>query len=205
MFQPLLTLGSLVLVGALFIPTSATPTANAAAVEGAYRVDAVHSSALFSVIHFGASRVYGRFNDVTGSIEFDPASPENSKVTIEIDAASVDTHDKKRDQHLRGPDFFASKEFPTLSFTSKSVKVAREAKGEEPLVLEVEGQLELAGKKRPLTVMVTQVGAGKGMGGTELVGFETKFSITRSDFGIDYMVGGLSDNVDVILSVEAGR
>jgi len=203
MLQTLTALGSLVLAGALLMPSPSTT--NAPIAEGAYRVDAVHSSALFSAVHFGASRFYGRFNEVSGSIEFDPAKPTASKVTIEIDVASVDTHDTKRDQHLRGPDFFASKEFPTMSFTSKSVKVAHAAKDDQPLVLEVTGELELAGKKRPLTAMVTQVGSGSGMGGTELVGFETKFSITRSDFGVDYMVGGISDNVDVILSVEAGR
>jgi polyisoprenoid-binding protein YceI len=203
MFQPLALFGSLALAGALLLPTPA-PSSSALA-EGAFGVDPVHSTAIFSAIHFGASRFYGRFNEVTGSIEFDPAKPGDSKVTIEIDMGSVDTHDKKRDKHLRGPDFFNAKEFPTMSFTSKSVKVVQAATDEKPLVLEVEGELELAGKTRPMTATVEQVGAGRGMGGDELVGFETRFSLTRSEFGINYMVGGISDNVDVILSVEAGR
>jgi len=203
MLQPLFALGSLAVAGALLFPSSSAKVPEPS--DGAFRVDPVHSSVLFSTIHFGASRFYGRFNEVGGSIEFDPAHPGDSKVTIEIDMASVDTHDKKRDQHLRGPDFFAAKEFPVMTFTSKSVKVLKQAATGQPLTLEVTGEVELAGKKKPLTVRVAQVGAGQGMGGAELVGFETRFSLTRSDFGIDYMVGPIGDEVDVILSLEAGR
>jgi len=204
MFQALSTLGGLALVAALVLPNSTSVTAPNTAAD-AYRVDPVHSSAVFSAIHFGASRFYGRFNDVSGSIEFDAAKPEVAKVSIEIDVASVDTHDKKRDQHLSGPDFFSAKEFPTMSFESESVKVLRPASATEKLLLEVTGKLEILGKSRPMVVEVEQVGAGDGMGGTKLVGFETHFGFNRSDFGMDFMLGGISDEIGVILSVEAGK
>lgn len=204
MFQALSTLGGLALAAALVLPSSA-PVAQPGAPADAYRVDAVHSSVVFSAVHFGASRFYGRFNDVSGTIEFDAAKPEASKVSIEIDVSSVDTHDKKRDQHLSGPDFFSVKEFPKMTFESESVKVLTPASDTAKLRLEVTGKLELLGKKRPMVVEVEQVGAGDGMGGAKLVGFETHFRFNRSDFGMDFMLGGISDEIGVILSVEAGK
>ena len=204
MLQSLSILGGLVLGASLLLPGPA-PTGSSTSVEGAWTIDGVHSTALFSAVHFGASRFYGRFNDFGGTIEFDPAKPEEAKIEFELKVDSVDTNDAKRDQHLRGPDFFSSKEFETATFKSSAVKVARKAADDQPLMLEVTGELELAGKKREVTAMVEQVGMGPGMRGGELVGFEARFTIQRSDFGIDYMLSGLSDDVQLILSVEAGR
>lgn len=207
MFQQLATLGGLALATAVLTLPSPTPATTQPLQEGAYQVDGVHSSALFSVIHFGTARFYGRFNDISGTIEFDEDKPEDSKVSITIAADSVDTGNEKRDQHLRSPDFFSAKEFETITFESKRVKVAKKAKGDEPMMLEIQGQLDFAGKQQDVTAMVEHVGTGKGMGGVDIVGFEARFTIERSDFDVNYMLdnGGLSDEVDVILSVEAGR
>lgn len=202
MFQTLTALGGLALAAALLLPQ---PLTSAPATEGAYQVDPVQSSVLFGIEHFGASNFYGRFNEVSGEISYDPAAPKKSTVKVEVPVASIDTNNNKRDEHLRGPDFFAAKEFPTMSFESKSIERVAEATELSPLTLTVKGELEIAGKRKPLTVDVMLVGTGKGMGGGELIGFETHFTIKRSDFGVDYMLGGLGDEVDVIFSVEAGR
>ncbi|MDF1798469.1 MAG: YceI family protein [Planctomycetota bacterium] len=204
MLQSLSILGGLVLGAALLVPGPATAPSTTVE-DGVWTIDAVHSTALFSAVHLGASRFYGRFNELSGEITFDPAKPEASSVKFTIPVDSVDTNSSKRDQHLRGPDFFSSKEFATASFESKSVKVAQKAADDKPLMLEVTGELELAGKKREVTAMVEQVGMGPGSRGGELVGFEARLTIQRSDFGIDYMLGGLSDDVQLILSVEAAR
>lgn len=204
MFQQLLILGGIGLVAGL--ATIASPTnAVERLPDGAYSIDAVHSSVLFSAVHFGASRFYGRFNKVSGELTFDPEHPEKSTIRVEIDAASVDTNDEKRDQHLSGPDFFASKEFQTMTFTSESVLVARKGTDELPLQLEVAGKLDMLGKKRDVTALVDLVGAGPGMRGSELVGFHTRFEIQRSNWGMDTMLGPLSDAVEVLISVEANR
>ncbi len=204
MFQQILTLGGIGLIAGL-ASLSSSSAASTTLGEGAYSIDSVHSSILFSAVHFNVSRFYGRFNDVEGEISFDPEHPEKSSIHIVVDAASVDTHDKKRDQHLSGPDFFAAKEFESLTFTSESVRVSREATDEAPLQLEVSGKLEMVGKKRDVTALVDLVGAGAGMGGSELVGFHTRFEINRTDWGMDTMVGPLSDAIEVTISVEANR
>lgn len=203
MFQQIALLGGLALATAI-ITTNPTQPTTATQAEGAYSVDGVHSSVVFHTIHSGAARFYGTFNDISGSIEFDEAKPEKSSVKISIDASSVDSNNGKRDQHLSGPDFLNSKEFETISFESKTVKVAKKAKGDEPMMLEVTGELDFVGKKREITAMVEHVGSGKGMGGSEIVGFEARFEISRAEFGID-SVGGLSDEIGLIVSVEANR
>ena len=124
---------------------------------------------------------------------------------MEIAAASVDSNDTKRDQHLAGPDFFSAKEFETISFESKSVAVKRKATDEDALQLEVTGMLDMLGKKREVTAVVDLVGSGPGMRGGELIGFHTVFEINRSEWGMDYMNGPLSDEVEIILSLEAKR
>lgn len=204
MYQPVGILGGLALAAALVLPGN-RPEPSAAPGEAAYVVDGLHSSVLFSVVHLGAARFYGRFNEVGGEIEFDPDRPEEARIRVEIAAGSIDTNSEKRDQHLRGPDFFSSKEFEKLTFESTSAKVAREKGAGGSLALEVTGELEIAGRKREITVLAEQVGAGKGRGGAELIGFHSRFTIQRSDFGVDYMPGGLSEEVEVIISLEAAR
>src|SRR5438128_2317015 len=86
-----------------------------------YQIDPVHSAFLFRIKHMNISYSYGRFNSSTGQIAIDE-DPAKCGVNIEVKADSVDTADAKRDQHLKGPDFFNAKQFPTISFKSKAVK-----------------------------------------------------------------------------------
>lgn len=204
MFQQIIGLAGIGLVAGL-ATLSSSSTTEAPATEGAYTIDAVHSSALFSAVHLGMSRFYGRFNEMGGELSFDPKDPTKSTIKVEIAAASVDSNDTKRDQHLAGPDFFSAKEFETISFESKSVAVKRKATDEDALQLEVTGMLDMLGKKREVTAVVDLVGSGPGMRGGELIGFHTVFEINRSEWGMDYMNGPLSDEVEIILSLEAKR
>ena len=205
MFQQLLGLAGLGLIASLATLTSPSTTATPSA-EGAYAIDAVHSSVLFSIEHLGTSRFYGRFNELSGELTFDPKAPTKSTIRVEIPAKSVDTNDAKRDQHLTGPDFFSAKEFETITFESTAVKVHRKATDDEALQLEVVGTFDMLGKKREVTAIVDLVGAGPGMRGGELVGFHTRFEIKRSDWGMDFYVDGpLGDAVEITLSLEAAR
>ena len=90
-------------------------------VAGTYQIDASHSVVEFVVRHLGLARVRGRFNDFTGTIEVGDG-PARSRVDVSIDAASIDTRDAKRDEHLRSPDFLDVANHPTLEFRSNAVR-----------------------------------------------------------------------------------
>jgi polyisoprenoid-binding protein YceI len=189
------------LSGLAFVPGMGGP--EPAALEGspaaAMVVDAVHSSVVFRVKHLDVSYFYGRFNKVAGEFMFDEQNPGASTATIEIDADSIDTNDAKRDGHLKSQDFFSVKEFPKVTFKSKTVKNA----GSD---WEVAGELTLRGETRPLTIIVKPTGTVDDPRAGKKAGFETEFTIKRSDFGMTYGVDkkALSDEVKVIVGIEAG-
>ena len=81
-----------------------------------FKIDGTHSSVHFKAQHFGAGNTWGRFNKISGDFVVDTEKAANGKVNFMIDARSVDTHSKKRDDHLRGPDFLGAKEFPQINF-----------------------------------------------------------------------------------------
>jgi len=188
-----LSTGLLVAAGA----PVATP-ARPAAKPGEFQVDPVHSSVIFRIQHMNTSFFYGRFDHCEGRIALDAEKPEGSSVELAIQAESVDTNSAKRDDHVRSPDFLNASEFPEIGFKSESVK----ALGQDRF--EVSGQLSLHGETKPLTVEVQQTGLGKApRGDGRLAGYETSFTIKRSDFGMDNMLDMLGDEVRVTLSVEA--
>jgi len=167
--------------------------------SGEFRADAVHSSAVFSVLHLGIARFYGRFNGISGGFQLDLEHPERSSVTLEIDAASVDTHSEGRDRHIRSDDFLAAETHPTLSFRSTSVKRVADDR------LEVTGELTLRGVTRPLRTEVELVGAGETFFGDFRTGVEARFGVDRTEFGIDGVPGGVGNEIDFVISLEAIR
>ncbi len=185
---------------ALFLPLVAPSSvpAPAPAATKTYKIDSVHSSAVFRIKHNNASHFYGRFNDISGTIVYDEANPAGSSVEVTIKADSVMTGNGKRDEHLKSPDFFNAGEFPVLTFKSKGVK-----KGSGKAEFEVAGDLTIHGVTKPLTVKVAHTGTGKSRDG-EVAGFETVFTIKRTDFGMTYMVGPLGDDVQITISLEGG-
>lgn len=166
-----------------------------------YEIDSVHSSVLFRAKHLGVSYNYGRFNEFSGSITMDETDVSKSKVEFEVKTASVDTANNKRDQHLRSPDFFNAKQFPVITF--KSTKVSEKA-GQENM-LEVTGDFQLHGVKKSITVDVEMTGTGKHPRAGELIGFETTFAIKRSDFGMNYELKNVSDDIRITVSIEAAH
>ncbi|MDE0018337.1 MAG: YceI family protein [Candidatus Poribacteria bacterium] len=164
-----------------------------------YEIDTAHSMIIFRAKHNGVSYNYGRFNEFTGAITMDETDASKSTVEFEVKAASVDTGNEKRDQHLRSSDFFSAKQFPVITF--KSTKVS--AKEGEEDVLEVTGDLELHGVKKSITVDVEITGRATGRDGESLIGFESIFEIKRSEFGMTYGMGPVSDEIRLIVSIEA--
>jgi polyisoprenoid-binding protein YceI len=184
------TLRHALLLGAL----AAAPAVARAA--DTYDIDPVHSFAIFRVKHLGVSFAYGRFTDVGGAVTVDPQAPEKTALAVEVRVASVTTDNAKRDEHLRGPDFFNVKEFPVASFTSASVRKT----GED--AYEATGAFTLHGVTKTITVPFTYTGTGQDpMGGTR-IGGEAVFTIKRSDYGVSALPGGIADEVRLVVSLE---
>jgi polyisoprenoid-binding protein YceI len=163
-----------------------------------FKVDQYHSAVIFSVRHLGVSNLYGRFNDISGTVVFDKDSPAKSSVELSVPVESLDTHFPKRDQSLKGPDYFDAKQFPTITF--KSTKV--EGSGD---TFKVSGDFTVHGVTKLLTVDFKKVGEGKGMQGEARAGGETRFTIKRSDFGMTFMQGAVGDEITIILSLEGEK
>jgi polyisoprenoid-binding protein YceI len=165
------------------------------AAAGNYTIDQGHTFITFSVNHLGFSELQGRFNSFEGSMQYVPNGA--SSVEITIDAASVDSNHQKRDDHLRGPDFFNVKQFPEIKFSS--TKVHYSASGEPS---RVDGKLSLHGVTKPVSLEVTPVGAGTDPWGGYRTGYNASTKIKRSDYGMNYMPGGIGDEITIKLYVE---
>jgi len=161
-----------------------------------YKVDPVHSTVLFRAKHAGASYTWGRFNDPSGSFVLDPADPTRCRFSGEIQVANIDTHNEKRDAHLKSPDFFNAKQYPTITFKSTS---ARKGEGN---VLQVTGDLRMHGVTRSVTVPVELTGTGEFPPGTKRAGLEATFVVKMSDFEIKGLPGTVSDEIKIIIAVE---
>lgn len=158
-------------------------------------IDSGHSSVLFRVMHKNAAPFYGRFNKVSGSFTI-ADNPTESSFDVSIKADSVDTNNKKRDAHLKSPDFFNAREFPTLSFKSTSVKPGKEGR------LNVTGDLTCHGVTKSITVDMEITGSTTSPGGDISKGVEAIFTIKRSEYGIEYGLGALGDEVRIIVALE---
>jgi polyisoprenoid-binding protein YceI len=180
---------------ALFALPTAPSAPSAPRGDHDWTVDGGHSSVVFRVKHANASWFQGMFDKVDGKVTFDPAKPEATSVQLTIPVDSVDSNDAKRDAHLKNEDFFKSKENPEITF--KSTKVAK--KGE---MLEVTGELAMAGKSKTVTIPVEFTGTGEFYG--KRAGFMTTFTIKRSEFGMTYGVdkNALGDEVTLQIALE---
>ena len=182
-----------ILLMALF---SAEPEADTTA-SAAFEVDSTHSTSIFRTQHMGAGMFYGRFNDIAGTIQFVEDMPA---FDITIDIASVDTNNSRLDSHLKSPDFFNVVEFPVMTFVSTSSKKIGDEK------YEVVGEFSMHGVSKTITVLMVKTGQMKNSRG-EKVGFETEFSIKRTDYDMPYGIesGSLADETKIIVALEAGR
>ena len=160
-----------------------------------FKVDSVHSSAVFRLKHANTSYFWGRFNDPTGSFAIDEADPTKSTFAIELDANKVDTGNGQRDAHLKSPDFFNAKQYPKITFKSTSVK-----KGKTDNVLEVTGDMTLHGVTKPVTANVEITGKGEFPPGKQRAGIEATIVVKMSEFEFKPNPG-LSDEVKVIVAL----
>jgi len=144
-----------------------------------WNIDTSHSSIHFSVRHMMIAKVRGAFNAWSGSIAFDDANVSASKIQGEIDVASIDTAEPKRDGHLKSPDFFDAEKFPKITFASKKLEGSADK-------FKVVGDLTLHGVTKEVSFDVAREGAGKDPWGNQRVAFSARGSLNRTDFGLKW-------------------
>jgi polyisoprenoid-binding protein YceI len=184
---------------ALSIVTLAARHAPAA---DSYTIDPAHTSIVFSVGHSGLSYTYGFFRRASGSYVIDKANPNNSRFQLVIEADSLDTNHAKRDEHLRGPDFFNVQQFPTIRFESTRCDFSETPeRGREFLLT---GNLTMHGVTRQVKIPLRMLAEGLGPYKDRRTGFLCQYDLKRSDYGMtellkDNLVG---DAVSITISFE---
>lgn len=173
------------------------------ALAGTYMIDPAHTTIGFSVRHLGINDVPGRFNEFSGTIEYNPENITASSVTFTAKAASIDTGIKQRDNHLRSADFFDVARFPDITFKSARI----EKKGNNELI--AHGDFTLHGVTKQIAIPFKLYGTIKDQRGNTRFGVEARLTINRQDYGVSY--GGALDtgalvvgnDVNIVLLVEA--
>lgn len=187
------------LLSAAAIAALSMPGTAKAEVE-TYSFDTVHSQVLFFVSHLGFSISEGEFLDWDGSITFDRKNPENSSVEVSIDTASIDMDDEKWDDHMKNADFFDVEKYPTMTFKSTSVEVTGEN------TANITGDLTILETTKPVVLATTFNKAGKHPYGDKYAaGFSATAEIKRSEFGMNYGLPNVGDDVEIRIEVEAVR
>jgi polyisoprenoid-binding protein YceI len=167
-----------------------------------WEIDPAHSQATFSVKHMMFSTVRGQFKVLSGHLHIDEQNPQNSWVDAQVDAASIDTRDEKRDGHLRSPDFFDVQNYPTLTF--KSTKIEHMGGND----YNVTGDLTMRGVTRPVTFKAEYLGQGKNPWGLTVAGLTAKAKVNRKDWNLNWNqaleAGGwlVSDDVTIEIDLE---
>ena len=159
-------------------------------------VDNAHTAVLFFAGHLGFSTTVGSIRKISGEFILDATDASKSSIKLDLDVSSLDTNEAKRDEHLRGPDFFNVKQFPKATFASKTVVQGKDR------TFEVTGDLTIHGVSKVVTIKVKQNARGQDPWGGTRSGFDGELMINRSDFGISGMTGGITNEVKLWLSVE---
>ena len=169
-----------------------------------WNIDSSHSQAEFTVKHMMITKVRGRFADVEGAILLNEASPEESSVKVEIDAASIDTREEDRDAHLRSEDFLNAEAHPTLTFESRRIEGLEIEEGTQFRVI---GDLTIRGTTKEVELNATFEGRGQDPWGNQRVAFSADTTIDRRDFGLTWNqaleTGGVLVGHDVQIPLEA--
>ena len=149
---------------------------------GAYDIDPAHSRIGFAAKHAMVVNVRGDFKVYSGEVYLDEENLDNSRISVTIDANSVDTGNKDRDTHLRGADFFNVEVYPSIEFTSTKV-----AKVDDDVYTLI-GDLTINGKSNPVSVDFELTGTADDPWGNFRAGFEGKTTVNRRDWGLDFNV-----------------
>jgi polyisoprenoid-binding protein YceI len=169
-----------------------------------WKIDPAHTLVEFTAKHMMITNVRGRFTNVEGAIEVDGNDADASSVTVELDAASIDTRVEQRDQHLRSADFLDVENFPKVTFRSTKVEGASFEPGES---FRLVGDLTIRGTTREVTLYATFEGRGQDPWGGERVSFSADTKIDRRNFGLTWNTaleaGGVLVGNEIRIHIEA--
>jgi len=184
----------LLLISALSVTALST---NAHAAD-TYTLDPTHTNITWQVNHLGFSNPNGKFTNTQGTLVLDEAKPENSSVKVTITPGSSLSGVEKLDEHMKSDSFFDVVKFPTATFESTKVEVT----GKD--TAKVTGNLNLHGVTKPvvLDVKLNKIGEHP-MTKAKTAGFSATTTIKRSDFGMNYGIPAVSDEVKLTIESEA--
>lgn len=165
-----------------------------------WTLDDAHSTVTFSAKHMMITTVRGNMKIRDFDLDFDPHNPQASKVRVSLDAASIDTGQEARDQHLRSEDFLKAMEFPTIDFVSTKVVPRGDDAGE------LHGNLTIRGVTRPVILEAEYGGIVPNMQGGERGAFSARTKINREDFGLTWNValetGGVLVSKEITIEID---
>jgi len=165
-----------------------------------WTLDPAHSSVTFSAKHMMVTTVRGTMKIRDFELDFDPDQPEASAVRVSLDAASIDTGNQMRDDHLRSADFLNVDEYPTIDFVSTRIVRTGESEGE------LHGDLTIRGVTRPAVLEAQFAGIVNNMQGGQSAGFSASTKINREDFGLTWNValeqGGWLVSRDIRIDID---
>lgn len=177
---------------------AATFATSAAAAPEAYVFDASHSQILFSYDHLGYSTTYGMFSGFDGEIAFDQENPAASSVTVSFPVTSMLTGWEARFAHFMSPDFFGAVEDQLVTFTSTSIEVT----GDNTAMITGDLTLNEVTKSVVLDATLNQA-SNHPMQETPWAGFDATTMILRSDYNVGNFAPFISDEVQIMISIEA--
>jgi len=185
----------------MFLAACATPpvVAPTAAPAGNYVLDPTHASVTWSLSHAGLSNYTARFDTISGALNFNPDTPQNSTVDIRIDPKSVNTGLPKFNEEIAtSGNYFDANKFPEIKFVSTDIKLTGEATGL------ITGDLTVKGVTKPVTLDVTFNGAGKSFGNPgKTLGFSATTKFLRSDYNMSHLVAfGIGDEITLRIETE---
>ncbi|SRR6056297_582346 len=165
-----------------------------------YTLDASHSQVLFTYNHLGYSTTYNIFSGFDGEIMFDQEDPANSSVNVSIPVMSLFTGWEERFKHLMSDDFFGASEGDLITFTSTGIEVT----GDE--TAKITGDLTINGETKSVTLDASlNKSAEHPMNGKMTAGFDATTTINRSDYGLGKFAPPVSDELEVMISIEAQK
>ena len=169
-----------------------------------WQLDPAHTTVEFAVKHMMFTTVRGRFKTFTGSVHIDERNPDQSRVEVSIDAASIDTGVPDRDTHLKSADFLDVEHHPRIVFRSTRVDGAHKNEGDR---FKIAGELEIHGTRMPVTLEATFEGLGMDPWGKQRAGFAARTEIDRRDWGLRWNqaleTGGVLVANSVKIEIEA--
>ncbi|GAB4533562.1 MAG: YceI family protein [Anaerolineae bacterium] len=165
-----------------------------------WKIDPAHAQITFSVRHMMITNVTGRFEKFDGNVEFDEEDPINSRVEVQIEAASINTNEPQRDEHLRSPDFLNVEQYPYLTFKSKRIEKVDDTHGR------IIGDLTIRDVTREVVLEAEYLGQVQSPWGAISAGFSARTKINRKAWGLTWNValetGGVLVGDEVAINIE---